>query len=351
VSTVKGTRRLRRGGPQVRRCSVVIALAISFLFVGASPGIAAPFTATPNSGLAPGGQFSGGVGTLHLTGTPLVTVTGTSSTWVATCFGAAPTSGSECLWETAHDVPDNVQIGGVAMTGASGQFKLWPFDCTKGIDIGFGLFIHPGEAVWIGWIDQSTIGNPDTKPLLQTQQLQYDCGGGPPPPPPPPPPPGGDSLVFPVHGGNATLVTSAGTIIGAFTTDPLTCGCTLSYQPPAGYAYPYGLISFTITGLTPGATITVTVTLPGPVTAWIKFALGGINTGYSVFPGATFSGNQVVLTLTDGGAGDTDGAADGSITDPALPAVRHGQRDDPRDNEHTNAPVAQPVVITPAFTG
>lgn len=81
---------------------------------------------------------------------------------------------------------------------------------------------------------------------------------------------------------------------------------------PAGF--PYGLLGFTLTGCTTGGTATVTVTysenLPSGATFY-KYQNGS----YATYP-ATVGANTVTFTLTDGGAGDSDGARNGSIRDP-----------------------------------
>jgi hypothetical protein len=38
--------------------------------------------------------------------------------------------------------------------------------------------------------------------------------------------------------------------------------------------------------------------------------------------GAAFAGNQVTYTVVDGGIGDADGVANGTIVDPAAPGIR-----------------------------
>ena len=153
---------------------------------------------------------------------------------------------------------------------------------------------------------------------------------------------GGSSVAFPVPGGSATLATSAGTIdsVGSTPVDPAT-------NPPGGWAFPYGVIHFTITGLTKGATITVTLTLPGPVSQYFKFQQGV----YFAFGGATFSGNQVVLTLTDGGSGDGDLTADGSITDPGLPARHTSGGQTPSGGTTTTPTTSSPGSSTTSAPG
>lgn len=88
---------------------------------------------------------------------------------------------------------------------------------------------------------------------------------------------------------------------------------------PATYEYPYGFYAFEVSGLAPGATVRVTLELPeGPTpTAYIKCSA----TACAPFAGARIEANRVTLTLVDGGSGDADGLADGTITDPGAPAT------------------------------
>lgn len=88
---------------------------------------------------------------------------------------------------------------------------------------------------------------------------------------------------------------------------------------PPGFDYPMEFIGFNISGLAMGATVRVILTLPAGITpdAYVKCA----NAGCAVFPNAAIAGNQVILTLTDGGSGDGDSVANGFIQDPGAPAV------------------------------
>jgi hypothetical protein len=78
-----------------------------------------------------------------------------------------------------------------------------------------------------------------------------------------------------------------------------------------------GALSYGITNVTPGSSVQVTIQLP---------AGSNPNAAYKLSNGsyvddadlATFSGDSVTLTLTDGGAGDSDGRADGNISDPVV---------------------------------
>jgi len=91
---------------------------------------------------------------------------------------------------------------------------------------------------------------------------------------------------------------------------------------PAGVTFPHGMFSFRVIGLSPGQTITVAIELPQDVpvgTAWWKHD----GTGWYSLPNLTDDGDNIMtIELTDGGLGDTDGEADGVITDPGGPGIR-----------------------------
>ncbi len=115
-----------------------------------------------------------------------------------------------------------------------------------------------------------------------------------------------------VTGGNVTIYTSAGGLVRVSgSTVPTTP------TPPPGVQFPYGVFDFTVVNLVPGASTTITITLPAPVTQYWK--LHG-NAWYQL-TGVTFSGNDVIFTLVDGGPDDADGAANGTIVDPGGPAI------------------------------
>jgi parallel beta-helix repeat protein len=90
---------------------------------------------------------------------------------------------------------------------------------------------------------------------------------------------------------------------------------------PVGLTLPHGLFSFTITGLTPGQSVTLTITLPSQVpigSLWWKVnTTAGNNTWYSLPIGDDDGDNVVTITLTDGELGDNDGVANGIIVDPS----------------------------------
>jgi hypothetical protein len=105
---------------------------------------------------------------------------------------------------------------------------------------------------------------------------------------------------------------------------------------PPGINFPHGLLDFTLNGGTPGSTATITITYPGAIPAgatYWKFgpSPAGFNcTGagclvahwYQMPAGqAIIAGNTVTLTIVDGGVGDDDLAANGTIVDQGGPGV------------------------------
>jgi hypothetical protein len=93
--------------------------------------------------------------------------------------------------------------------------------------------------------------------------------------------------------------------------------------PPsgAGATFPWGLMSFEVDNVPVGGTITVTLTLPAGAQPSTYYKWNQSAGTFSPFMfdgdnGASISGNVVTLYLTDGGAGDQDGQANGIIVDP-----------------------------------
>jgi YD repeat-containing protein len=106
-----------------------------------------------------------------------------------------------------------------------------------------------------------------------------------------------------------------------------TTGGTLSnvqaVTPPSGTGatFPWGLMSFEVDNVPVGGTITVTLTLPAGAQPATYYKWNQSAATFSPFMfdgdnGASISGNVVTLYLTDGGAGDQDGQANGIIIDP-----------------------------------
>jgi hypothetical protein len=133
---------------------------------------------------------------------------------------------------------------------------------------------------------------------------------------------------FPADGGKGSPPSSRGT--GKFLIDVSgTAGASLAITEgiaetdaslsqagkPSGYDFPDGLASYQVIGVTPGSTITVKVTYPSGIPAGGKVYKVG-PAGFQEVGNPAIQGDTVTLTLTDGGAGDSDGVANGVIVDP-----------------------------------
>jgi hypothetical protein len=119
--------------------------------------------------------------------------------------------------------------------------------------------------------------------------------------------------------------TSTGTGIASFTPSCGSIPDLTSISPstlpttglPAGVTFPDGLYSFHIDGVNEGQTVTLTLTLPTPVTSGsLYWKYDG--TTWTSIPINSISpdGKTITITLTDGGQGDADHSTDGVISDP-----------------------------------
>jgi hypothetical protein len=122
-------------------------------------------------------------------------------------------------------------------------------------------------------------------------------------------------------GGSATATVSGG---GAG------CGFTATQfvpvvNPPAGVTFPYGLFNFTLSGCTPGSTVALNITYPGAVPAGTQYWKYGPtpdnHTSHWYIIPATIAGNTMTFSITDGGLGDDDYTANGTIVDAGGPGL------------------------------
>ena len=118
--------------------------------------------------------------------------------------------------------------------------------------------------------------------------------------------------------GIATFTTSSGYISGltAWAQSQLACGDT-----PGLLNFTHGFFSFNIINLTPGATVTITITLPSNMPQGTQY-WNCINVQWVDFTsilGSNDGDNVLTLTITDGGPFDADGQANGTIVDPGGP--------------------------------
>ncbi len=140
----------------------------------------------------------------------------------------------------------------------------------------------------------------------------------------------------------APSATGTGNITATFTGGGAGCGYTAAQfipltghaaspptgSAPAGVSFPQGLFDFTTGGCTAGSTITLTITYPQTIPAGASYWKYGPTPGnavphWYVLP-ATIAGNTATFSITDGGLGDDDLAANGTIVDQGGPGVPGG---------------------------
>jgi hypothetical protein len=137
----------------------------------------------------------------------------------------------------------------------------------------------------------------------------------------------------------APSATDSGTVTASFTGGGATCGYSVSQfipltghaasppagSAPAGISFPHGLFDFTTSGCTAGSTITLTIAYPQalpPDTAYWKYGPTPTNASYHWYQlPATIAGNTATFSITDGGLGDDDLTANGTIVDQGGPGV------------------------------
>lgn len=96
--------------------------------------------------------------------------------------------------------------------------------------------------------------------------------------------------------------------------------------PLAGRSFPYGLVGFALENVGAGNAVTLRIQYPGPLPAGAQYWKYGRTTPagaprWHQIPMALVGADTIEITLTDGGAGDTDALADGTITDPGGLAI------------------------------
>jgi len=92
---------------------------------------------------------------------------------------------------------------------------------------------------------------------------------------------------------------------------------------PFGFRFPDGLVRYTLRGVRPGGSVTVKISFPSGIPHGSKVFRVDLN-GFQEWKNAVVGGNQVTVTLTDGGSGDADGLVNGVIEDPVGVAVPEG---------------------------
>jgi len=136
------------------------------------------------------------------------------------------------------------------------------------------------------------------------------------------------------------IVTPIGVVIENVTTTIPSNSAFGGAQTPLNINFPYGVVSFRISGVTPGAPVNVTIYTPSnlpagaiwnkysPVKGWLKIDASGVydRSGNFLNAGARFSvvGGRGVLTITDNSAADFSTEMVGGkaiVLDPGGPGV------------------------------
>jgi hypothetical protein len=98
-------------------------------------------------------------------------------------------------------------------------------------------------------------------------------------------------------------------------------------SPPPNIVLPFGMFQFETTGCGTGGTITVQIVYSQPIPGGSQYWKYGPTPGdasqhWYVLPTASFNGNTVTFTITDGQIGDDDLSANGTIVDQGGPGFR-----------------------------
>ena len=131
----------------------------------------------------------------------------------------------------------------------------------------------------------------------------------------------GSATVSFTGGGGACQFTSAAFIplVGGPSSPP-------AGSAPAGVAFPHGLLDFATSGCTPvGATLNFTVVYPQPLapgTVYWKYGpTSAVPAPHWYTIPANVAGNTITFSITDGGLGDDDLAANGAVVDVGGPGA------------------------------
>ncbi|QJR12896.1 hypothetical protein DSM104443_03990 [Usitatibacter rugosus] len=128
--------------------------------------------------------------------------------------------------------------------------------------------------------------------------------------------------------GTITAVLSGGGAGCTFAPTPSFIPVTaVATPPPAGVTFPHGLFDFTLTGCTPGSTATLAITYPTSVTGIRYWKFGPTPSDpaphwYTI--ASAVAGNTITIAIVDGGLGDDDLVANGTIVDQGGPGFGPG---------------------------
>ncbi|ACL01946.1 hypothetical protein Dalk_0237 [Desulfatibacillum aliphaticivorans] len=115
-------------------------------------------------------------------------------------------------------------------------------------------------------------------------------------------------------------ITGQGGVLDPASIDILNVNQVTQNGFPPGFSFPDGLITFKVTGLNVGDTISAVLTFPSEFPAGSQY-YKVTDDGWVLYANAVFAGNQVTITLTDGLDGDLDALQNGEILDPGAPGL------------------------------
>jgi len=224
--------------------------------------------------------------------------------WKKTYFGGI----DDCAWGVAVDSQDNIVVTG-STTNASriadyytikynrNGNELW--NKTFGIghdDSANDVAIDSQDNVIVTGSIKNADGNNDYATIKYAQQTV--------------------TVNTATNTGTATFSTNSGGIVDIMAILSDNSGC--QWVP---VSFPHGLFSFNIVGITPGSTVTLTITLPSDIPRGTQYwkCQNGAWVNCTSLLGSNDGDNVLTLTLTDGGLGDADEVANGTFVDPGGP--------------------------------
>ncbi len=124
----------------------------------------------------------------------------------------------------------------------------------------------------------------------------------------------GSALAVDTPGGSVQVMAPSGGVLSNVTNTDV--GDLPKPLPPELTA-PDGAIGYTVSGVSPSSTVSVTIHLTFHPAGYLFIDASGAF--YNAGSLATITGDTVTLTIKDGGLGDDNAAANGVITDPGIP--------------------------------
>lgn len=223
------------------------------------------------------------------------------------------TGHSEGNWPGAgspvHDFGGDYDAFGAVLNSSSGVLAWYTFMGGSGDDEGNRIALDNGGNLYITGFSDATWGSP-VRPYagdLDAFVVKLTMNGA----------TRTNQAAVGTTLGTVNLNTNAGYITNAGWIPAVDIRCSA----PSGYSLPYGMFSFNINGLTAGQTARIMLKFPNPLPLGTKY--------YKCINGSMVDVTSLVtrideytlqLALTDGGLGDADGAANGTIVDPGGPA-------------------------------